>query len=82
MKFGYILNDIGVVIDVFHFKPYCPMRVTGTGFGDCEPEELEEFEFSVLDQHGLVWPEMAEKIDQAEEARILAFYKKLRGFRQ
>lgn len=79
MKFSYQLDGVEVVIDVFHYQPACPMRITGTGFGDADPPEPEEFEFDVLDTACLPWSEMAEKIDDAEEAKLLAYYKKLRG---
>lgn len=79
MKFSYELDGQPVVIDVFHYKRECPMRITGTGFGDADPPEPEELEFDVLDANCLPCPTLAEKIDDAEELRILAYYKKLRG---
>lgn len=81
MKFGYILNGVGVVIDVYHYKPYCPMRVTGSGFGDAEPPQEEEFEFSVLDSDGQTFiPEV--ELSKEDEAKLLAHFKKIRGLRQ
>lgn len=79
MKFGYTLDGQEVVIDVLYYQPYCPMRITGSGFGDAEPPEEEEFEFEVLGTDGLPWPAMQDKVDPAEEKRILAFYLKLRS---
>lgn len=81
MKFAYVIDGKDVVIDVFFYKPYCPMVITGSGFGDAEPPQQEEIEFSVLDSRGLPWPEMANKINAAEEAKILTYYKKLRGLK-
>ena len=79
MKFNYTLDGVDVVVDVFHYAKPCPMRITGTGFGDATPPEDEEFEFDILDAQCLPWPEMAQKITAQEEGRILSFYKKLRG---
>ncbi|TKW65163.1 MAG: hypothetical protein DI616_15665 [Paracoccus denitrificans] len=81
MKFGYTIDGQECVIDVYHYRPYCPMVITGTGFGDAIPPEDEEFEFSVLDLHGLPWHELSDKLDTAEISRIKAFYKKLRGLK-
>lgn len=78
MKFSYKIDEQECVIDVLHYQPECPMRITGTGFGDADPPEHEELEFDVLDPQGLPWPALQEKIDQAENQRILAYYLKLR----
>ena len=81
MKFSYQLDGEDVVIDVFHYKPYCPMRITGTGFGYADPPEPEEFEFDILGPDCLPWPTMVEKLTDAEEQKILQYYKQLRGLK-
>lgn len=81
MKFGYILNGENVVIDVFHYKPYCPMKVTGAGSSDAGPSQQEEFEYCVLDSEGKHFLSEVE-LNKEDEAKVLAHFKKLRGLRQ
>ena len=38
---------------VTHYSPELPMKITGTGYGDAEPPEPEEFEFRNHGQAGL-----------------------------
>lgn len=57
------------------------MRVTGTGFGDAEPPEDEEFEFTVLDCDNRHWPEMEDQLRPSDHAGILAAYKAKRRLR-
>lgn len=34
---------------VTYYLPYVAMRITGTGFGDAEPPQEQEFDFELLD---------------------------------
>lgn len=38
--------------EVLHYSTAKPMRITGSGYGDAEPPEDEEFEFRLLDLNG------------------------------
>jgi hypothetical protein len=39
---------------VTHYRAPCPLRVTGSGMGDAEPPEQEEFEFCLFTDDKLV----------------------------
>lgn len=54
---------------VFHSKA-SPMRITGTGFGDAEPPELEDIEFDILDRRGRKAPWLSRKMTQADDYRL------------
>ena len=43
-------------IEVTHYSPELPMRITGSGYGDADPPEPEEFLFTVLDRKGYPAP--------------------------
>ena len=79
MKFSYTLNGVSVVIDVYHYRAPCPMRITGTGFGDAVAPEEEEFEFSILGEDCLPYHDV--EFSPSDEAKLLAYYKKLRGLK-
>lgn len=66
MKFNYMLGDKHVVIDAYHYKPGCHRQGTE-----------EEFDFVVLGSDCLPLQEV--EMDDAEEARIKTYYKKLSG---
>ena len=54
----------------FH-SPYKPMKVTGSGMGDCDPPEYEEFEFTLLDRKGYKAPWLEAKLKPADQERLL-----------
>lgn len=77
-QFVMVIHGTSVVCHVTHYSAACPMRVTGSGFGDADPPEDEEFEFYLKDADGVVhdgW------IDSDVEARALKQFKELRGIR-
>lgn len=53
------------------YSPYRPMRVTGSGMGDCDPPEYEEFEFSILDRKGYPAPWLEKKLKREDSERLL-----------
>jgi len=57
------------------YAPGAPMRITGTGFGDAEPPEPEEFEFRLLDRRGRPAPWLEAKLSDDDEDRLLVEYK-------
>ena len=57
------------------------MRITGTGFGDAETPEDEEFEYYILDCQNRHWPEMEDQMTSTDHAKVLAAYKAKRGLR-
>ena len=50
MAVDFIIHDgeESYACRVLHYKAPCAMRVTGSGFGDADPPEEEEFEFALL----------------------------------
>lgn len=54
----------------YSYTPGEPMRITGTGFGDCDPPEPAEIEFSVHDRRGRPAPWLESKMTEADYERI------------
>jgi hypothetical protein len=50
------------------------MAITGTGYGDADPPEPEEFEFTILDRRGRPAPWLERKLTEADSDRLLAEY--------
>lgn len=54
----------------YSYTPGEPMRITGTGFGDCDPPEPAEIEFSVHDRRGRPAPWLESKMTESDCERI------------
>jgi hypothetical protein len=52
MIFNTRVGGIPCKCEVTHYSTGSPMRVYGSGMGDCEPPEPEEFEYQLLDRKG------------------------------
>jgi hypothetical protein len=50
------------------------MRITGTGFGDADPPEPEEFEFRLLDRKGYPANWLESKLTLNDHHRLLKEY--------
>lgn len=61
-------------VDVTFYSSPLPMRITGSGFGDADPPEAEEFEFRLLDRKGYPAPWLERKMTEDDEVRILEEY--------
>ncbi len=68
------IQGIPCQIEVTYYAAATPMRITGTGYGDADPPEPEEFEFTVLDRRGRPAPWLARKLTEADSDRLLAEY--------
>lgn len=56
---------------VTSYHPAVPMQITGSGFGDAEPPEAEEFEFRIMDRKGYPAPWLERKLDKEDNKRLL-----------
>ncbi|WP_348826495.1 hypothetical protein [Halomonas sp. RT37] len=56
-----------------------PMRTTGSGFGDRDPDEPEEFEFDILDRRGYPAAWLERKLTDNDYDRLLEEYRRERG---
>lgn len=74
MEFEWTINEQDCIVNVIHYRQELPMRITGSGWGDCDPPEPEEFEFELLHPDGTPWPELHEEVDQDDEINILQYY--------
>jgi hypothetical protein len=75
-RFPFKVKGVDALVVVDHYQRPCPMRITGSGFGDAEPPEDEEFEFHLLWPDERPAPELEEQLlDAAESKRILMHYK-------
>jgi len=59
---------------VTHHSPELPMKITGTGYGDAEPPEPEEFEFRIMDRRGYPAPWLEAKLTPADHSRLKQEY--------
>lgn len=57
-------------VELTYYVAPRPMEITGTGFGDAIPPELEEIEFKVLDRKGYPAPWLEAKLADADVERI------------
>lgn len=78
MIFPFDLYGQEVLCTVTHYSVGCPLRVTGSGFGDAEPPEDEEFEFFLKDADGILHDD---HITEDVESAVLREYKRLRGIK-
>ena len=75
MIFETRVHGIPCQCEVTDYQKAMPMRITGSGFGDCEPPEPEEFEFNLLDRRGRPAPWLEKHLTVADEIRLLGEYK-------
>ena len=73
MYFLTQIDGIPCICKVTHYSPARPM--TGSGYGDCEPPEEEEFDFEILDRNGYPALWLARKVDEHVEFRLCHEYK-------
>ena len=75
MDFVTQVEGIPCICRVTHYCPETPMW--GSGYGDCEPPEPEEFAYQILDRkgHRALWLER--KVDEHIEFRLCHEYKKI-----
>lgn len=52
MEFHTKVCGIPCIVKVTSYHKAEPMRIYGSGYGDCDPPEPEEFEFRLLDRKG------------------------------
>ena len=71
MIFDTRVSGIPCLCQVNFHSPYKPMRVTGSGMGDCDPPEYEEFEFTLLDRKGYPAPWLEAKLKPVDQERLL-----------
>lgn len=64
-----------VVVD---YIPGSPMVITGSGFGDAEPPEEEDFLFYIETLHGVPNDVLINKLTNQDSIRLLAEFKHLR----
>lgn len=76
MIFATSIQDIPVLVEVTHYQAPCAMRMTGTGYGDAEPAEEEEFDFYLYDTRMMHSPELDEFMScDTVHAQLLKEYK-------
>lgn len=74
MQFQTKVAGIPCQCRVLAYSPGSPMRITGSGFGDAEPPEHEEFDFEILDRKGYKASWLKKKLTPEDEARLLEEY--------
>lgn len=72
MIFPTEVNNQPCICKVRHYAPATPMRVTGSGFGDAEPGNDEEFEFELFTPSMEPWPSLTKKANEDDIERLLS----------
>jgi len=70
MEFQTKVCGIPCTVKVTLYHEAVPMRIYGSGFGDCDPPEPTEFEFQLLDRKGYPAKWLENKLTPAIERRI------------
>ena len=70
MIFPISINGIPCQCEVLTYRKAVPMRIWGSGMGDCDPPEPEEFEFQLLDRKGYPAKWLEAKLTDAIEQQI------------
>ena len=70
MEFQTKVCGIPCTVVVTLYRKAVPMRIYGSGMGDCDPPEPEEFEFHLLDRKGYSAQWLEVKLTPADEQQI------------
>lgn len=70
MQFQSKVCGIPCIVEVTTYCKAQPMRIWGSGMGDCDPPEPEEFEFQLLDRKGYRAAWLEAKLTDAIEQQI------------
>lgn len=76
MEFHTKVCGIPCIVKVTSYHKAEPMRIYGSGYGDCDPPEPEEFEFRLLDRKGYPAKWLEAKLTPADEQRIYEDFQK------
>lgn len=69
-QFETKIQGIPCICQVTRYSPAIPMKVYGSGFGDCHPPEPGEFEYSLLDRKGYPAGWLENKVEEKDEIRL------------
>lgn len=75
MNFPTQVSGIPCLCQVLSYSPERPMIITGSGFGDAEPPEPEDFDFELLDLNGRPARWLEKKLTEEDYYRLLKEYK-------
>lgn len=70
MEFQTKVCGIPCTVVVTLYRKAVPMRIYGSGMGDCDPPEPEEFEFHLLDRKGYSAQWLEAKLTPVDEQQI------------
>lgn len=71
MIFETKVHGIPCLCSVTHYSPEVPMRITGSGMGDADPPQGEEFEFEILDSLERKAPWLEQYLKPADTSRLI-----------
>lgn len=70
MIFQTVVNETPCCCHVLVYSDGLTMKITGSGFGDCEPEEPPEFEYQILDTYGKPNPQLESELTDDDDERL------------
>lgn len=69
------VNGTPCTCNVLEYHAGASLLIRGTGFGDCEPPEPEEFEFELLDSEGNEITALMDGVSSSDMERLMNEYK-------
>lgn len=76
MIFETKVRGVSCICEVLEYTPEVEMAITGTGFGDADPPEPEEFSFIIRGLHGRRrMKALEDQVDPPTLKRLIAEYK-------
>ena len=71
MIFPTEVNNQPCICKVRHYTPPTGLQITGSGFGDAEPGECEEFDFELFTPRMEPWPSLTKKATPEDIEQLL-----------
>ena len=69
--FSTQLNGEPCYCRVFHYQPASSIVITGSGYGDCEEGDAEEFEFALLNEDHKVDVKLMKAVKPSDVVRLI-----------
>jgi len=73
MRFKTKIMGFDCYVDVIHYSPFKPAKLTGA-MEDAEEAIPAEFDYSIYDMDGTYWLELEDSVTEQDEIRLIEEY--------